>query len=362
MTKAKATRNTLIQRLKDPKDDAAWEDFYLFYWELITGWAKRAGCNQSRAQDVFQETMICLLRRMQSFKYDSSKGSFRGYLKSIVNSRVKDIYRKESRYVAASAHPDGETKIEEALAENASSSQPDDNIWIQSIISQALRQTYEKIDRNTYKSFCLYVLDGFPVEEVSRKLEDTKPGTIYQQKSRVMKILEKDFFKLLDDFEETSDAIHRSDRSYFVSCMEEMIKNRPDYRQTIINGTPTKNKLELLTLTRDTMNLAPKLERKEGEFLLVAVMDDRTSAQWIELKDSLSVGKDKDCDFCYDADEMSGLHAVFSHNGESFTVKDQNSANGTFVNAQKITSEKILLDGDAIQFPCGLFMIFNKIG
>ena len=57
----------MIQRLKNPKDAEAWKQFYQFYWEVITGWAQRAGCDYARAQDIFQETMICLMRKLQKF-------------------------------------------------------------------------------------------------------------------------------------------------------------------------------------------------------------------------------------------------------------------------------------------------------
>ena len=101
MSDVRTTRQTLIQRLKDVGNDEAWKEFYDFYKQSIIGWAVHFGCSPAKADDVFQETMVCLLRKISSFEYDPSK-RFHSYLKTIVKGRCYDLFRKESRYIAAS--------------------------------------------------------------------------------------------------------------------------------------------------------------------------------------------------------------------------------------------------------------------
>src|SRR5438046_1766960 len=59
-----ATRSSLIKRLKNWDDRASWKDFFDTYWKLIYGVARAAGLNDAEAQDVVQETIICVAQKM----------------------------------------------------------------------------------------------------------------------------------------------------------------------------------------------------------------------------------------------------------------------------------------------------------
>lgn len=165
---SKLTRLTLLERIKDPKDENAWKEFYQFYWDLITGWASKLGATGTRADDVFQETMMCLLRNIREFEYQPEKGRFRSYLKTIVARRVKDAYRRERRYVTEAAFNQGGTVNSDWIDNIPDESPPEeeemDKIWLSSVLKQALRRAYEKVDPVSYKSFCLHVLEGLPVK------------------------------------------------------------------------------------------------------------------------------------------------------------------------------------------------------
>jgi hypothetical protein len=59
-----ATRASLLDRLKDHADDASWQEFFDTYWRLIYSVARRAGLNDAEAQEVVQETVISVARRL----------------------------------------------------------------------------------------------------------------------------------------------------------------------------------------------------------------------------------------------------------------------------------------------------------
>ena len=91
------TRRTLLSRLRDLDDAAGWQQFFEVYWRLIYAFALRAGCSPEDAEDIVQETVAAVARRMPEFHYDRSKGSFRTWLRRIVEARVNDHLRKISR-------------------------------------------------------------------------------------------------------------------------------------------------------------------------------------------------------------------------------------------------------------------------
>ena len=59
------TRHSLLNRLKDWRDEASWREFFETYWELIYNVARKAGLNDAEAQDVVQETVIAVAKRKQ---------------------------------------------------------------------------------------------------------------------------------------------------------------------------------------------------------------------------------------------------------------------------------------------------------
>ncbi len=63
---------------------------------------------------------------------------------------------------------------------------------------------------------------------------------------------------------------------------------------------------------------------------------------------SLKAGRTRDCELCFDCDNISRKHASVEVDGEGkTTITDLNSTNGTLVNGKKI-KEAILNDGDRI--------------
>lgn len=69
---------------------------------------------------------------------------------------------------------------------------------------------------------------------------------------------------------------------------------------------------------------------------------EMTSAQ------DVVIGRSVGCNVRLDDSEVSRHHARISHNGESFVLKDLNSANGTRINGSAVT-ERALKNGDTLQ-------------
>ena len=63
------TRGALI-RLKDWDGNESWKRFFDTYWKLIYGTAIKLGISDAEAQEVVQETLIAVAKKMNEFKYD----------------------------------------------------------------------------------------------------------------------------------------------------------------------------------------------------------------------------------------------------------------------------------------------------
>jgi len=346
------TRITLIDKLKDPEDNAAWQDFHDLYGNLIISWARRLGASDALAQDILQESMITLLRLMQTFEYDTDRGSFRSFLKTITRRRTIDAFRREGKYVS---FEDDLDSLDFDKCESTSPDSPEmDNIWLREVLEKALKLAFEKIDQKTYKAFCMYVLDELPAEEVLRRINIKRTGTLYQQKSRFLVILKNTFFDLLNDLsnDEFSSAPTKLKETIFNSALEELIKGRKDLRNTMI--APDKS-LSALNQAESVMNLLGDAlpPNKELDFLFA-------ENRWIELKDKFTLGSSKSSDISLDYDTVSGLHCSIEKTDKGYLLKDENSTNGTIVNRNKLTDTVILKDGDIIKLSTKCCLVFVK--
>src|SRR5213078_2243177 len=89
------TRQSLLSRLRDWDDQAGWHEFFDTYWRLIDNVARKSGLADVEAQDVVQGTFIYLSRKMKSFRYVSSRGSFKSWLRVVTRSRIS-VYRRKA--------------------------------------------------------------------------------------------------------------------------------------------------------------------------------------------------------------------------------------------------------------------------
>ena len=88
------TRRSLLSRLKNWDDQESWQEFFDTYGRLVYGVAVKAGLSDAEAQDVVQETIIIVARKLAGFKYDPALGSFKSWLMLITRRRIEKQLKK----------------------------------------------------------------------------------------------------------------------------------------------------------------------------------------------------------------------------------------------------------------------------
>src|ERR1700704_35998 len=76
LTELLPTRYSLLSRLQNWEDQESWRVFFDTYWRLIYSVALKSGLTQTEAEEVVQETVICVAKDIQKFKRDPQRGSF----------------------------------------------------------------------------------------------------------------------------------------------------------------------------------------------------------------------------------------------------------------------------------------------
>ena len=86
----------------------------------------------------------------------------------------------------------------------------------------------------------------------------------------------------------------------------------------------------------------------EGPALVVRSGGGRAGEHFLPQGPRTTIGRSPDCDIFLDDVTVSRNHAVLHRDGDAFTIEDQGSLNGTFVNRHRVESAE-LEDGDELQ-------------
>jgi RNA polymerase sigma-70 factor (ECF subfamily) len=199
-----ATRESLLRRLTDCQDQASWQEFYSTYRDLIWRFALKAGCTETEADEVVQETVIAVARKLPEFKYDPAVCAFKTWLLNQTAWRVKDQIRKRakvgqaSRLSGAGETPallsdDRRTATVERVADPAANDLEAawDTEWQQTVIEVAMRRVKEQANLKECQMFDLYVLRGWPAREVARAL-GVSVARVYLAKHRIAPRLKRE--------------------------------------------------------------------------------------------------------------------------------------------------------------------------
>ena len=190
------TRVSLLQRLKNWDDTTSWKDFFDTYWKLIYGVARKAGLSDAEAQDVVQETIIAVARKMPEFNYDPAIGRFKGWLMQVTRWRIVDQIRKK-QYEEAGKRLPRETPLSTCLMEN----QPDQSSfdleaawneeWELHVREAALKKVRQSANPKQFQMFHLHVVKSIPAKEVALKL-GTKLADVYYAKLKLGRQVRKE--------------------------------------------------------------------------------------------------------------------------------------------------------------------------
>lgn len=179
------TRASLLVRIKDLKDSRSWGEFDAIYRPLLRRFAQARGLDRAAVEELAQECLAAIAGHIRAFEYQPRKGSFRGWLKALVNNRINSRLRRREIATLDAEQLDGMASPLPGPDELF------DRLWMEEHLRACQAQVRAEVPATSFAAFEMYVLQGRPVEEVCRAL-GIKANLLYQIKYRVnRRILEK---------------------------------------------------------------------------------------------------------------------------------------------------------------------------
>jgi RNA polymerase sigma factor (sigma-70 family) len=194
------TRRSLLTRLKDWGDRTGWQQFFDTYWRLIYNVAIKAGLADTEAQEVVQETLFEVARKMPGFKYDPAVGSFKAWLLHTTRWRISAQFRlreRSNRSVPLPEESDTATAAFEELADPVSLDWDAvwEAEWERNLFQAAVEKVKTQVSARQFEIFYLHVLKDKPVKRVTDALE-VSAGQVYVATYRVGRLLKKEVQRL----------------------------------------------------------------------------------------------------------------------------------------------------------------------
>lgn len=194
------TRQSLLDRLKSLDDQSSWGDFFDTYWKLIYGVARKAGLNDAEAQDVVQETIISVARKIPEFTYDPAAGSFKGWLMRLTRWRITDHVRKKYYEQKGEWKPRAQATDMTFLEQHPDPTEVDlealwNEEWERHVMETALAKVRQNADPLQFQMFQLHVVGGVPATEVARRL-GVKLPQVYFAKYKLTTLVRREVRRL----------------------------------------------------------------------------------------------------------------------------------------------------------------------
>ncbi|HLW65165.1 MAG TPA: sigma-70 family RNA polymerase sigma factor [Gemmataceae bacterium] len=173
-----STPVSLLERLRQTGDDAAWARFVRLYTPLLFHWLRRTSISEDDAADLVQEVLLVLVKRLAEFQYDRSQ-SFHRWLYAVTLNLWRDRVKRKPLVQLAEARAKLDVPV------------PDD---LDSFIEREYRDRLAHhawsilktdFEPQTVRVFQALVLEGRPAAEVAKNY-GVSLGAVYAAKCRVL--------------------------------------------------------------------------------------------------------------------------------------------------------------------------------
>src|SRR6266446_6186381 len=174
----------------------SWRHIYDHFAQAIIAYARRQGLNDHSAEDVLQEVMTTLIRCLhgQAAGFDPNKGSFQGWLWTVIRNRVHSIRRKDRKEEAAAPFADtasgqpGVHALPDIPQPPPDFEQMEEDEWQRALLAAAMRKMQERV---TPRNFTIYtaLLEEKAAPDELASIYGMKTNAIYALKHRCEEML-----------------------------------------------------------------------------------------------------------------------------------------------------------------------------
>ena len=182
-SESSSTSHSLLRRVKR-NDAEAWQRLADLYTPLICYWCRRANFSQDDTEEITQETFRAVHASIANFRHERPSDTFRGWLLTIVRSKIANLLQKQKRNPRAL----GGSAALRWLEQLPESIDEDETSAVNTLYRRAMQLIEEEFEPRTWQAFILVVIDGLSPDMAGERL-GMSPGAVRTARWKVLREL-----------------------------------------------------------------------------------------------------------------------------------------------------------------------------
>ena len=183
MNDSPATPPSLLAWCDASADAPAWSRFVDIYAPLVYDFARRRGLQDADAADLTQDVLTIVSQRFRRFESDPRRGSFRGWLFTVVVNKYRNLRNQLIRREQGSGDPTAQHLLQELPA--AEETDRWEREYQQRIFAWAAQEVQTRVEEKSWQAFWQTSVMGVRPQEVANRL-GLSVAAVYMAKSRVL--------------------------------------------------------------------------------------------------------------------------------------------------------------------------------
>jgi RNA polymerase sigma-70 factor (ECF subfamily) len=184
MAEIPPTRASLLVRLSDARDGAAWAEFVDLYGPLVYGYLRKQGLQDADAADLSQDVLGAVAGAIGRLEYDRARGAFRNWLFTLVRGRLSNWRRGQAHRAHGSGDRATQALLEQCAAPEALEVQWQAD-WEWRLVAWACAQARAQVTDVTWQAFWRTAVAGQSGKQVAADLGLTL-AAVYHARGRVL--------------------------------------------------------------------------------------------------------------------------------------------------------------------------------
>ncbi len=181
------TSLTLLHRMCQIDEPAAWDRFVRLYSIGIYSWVRRQGFQHEDAADIVQDVLVTLVQKLPMFEHEGPK-SLRGWLWAITRNKCRErARRKKLEFAQGDLFENLAGKEDETFGEEE---------FRRHLVTQIASVIKADYPTEVWQAFWEHAVEGRPASAVAEKL-GINLWAVYTAKARIVARMNEEFADLV---------------------------------------------------------------------------------------------------------------------------------------------------------------------
>ena len=195
MAASPETKPSLLVRIRDHGDESSWLRFIEIYGPLVYAFLRKRGLQDADAADLTQDVMASVAAAIKSFNYERKLGTFRGWLFTVVQNRLRNYWRRQAQRLGGT----GDTQAHQDLLEHPDPVNGEVDQWDleheRHLFRYAAKQVRCDVRESTWQAFWRTAVEGQPSDQAADHLGMTV-AAVHLAKGRVLARIKEQIYLL----------------------------------------------------------------------------------------------------------------------------------------------------------------------